>query len=168
MSATRVPLSSFWRDISFSACTSCWHFGDTLLCEAGMWHIKCLSSNPFSPQVSYISSSNSYVYQGVVTGKGFGQFGLQRLGEWVVHLVTETCDRVISWEDFVFLWISIRKKMSLEMYVMSLSSYSIHCGGFHLSVKCKYSLGSCVCEASKRQTQMTSVYTNHTLTFINS
>lgn len=30
-------------------------------------------------RVSYISSSNSYVYQGVVTGKGFGQFGLQRL-----------------------------------------------------------------------------------------
>uniref|UniRef100_A0A3P8W543 CUB and Sushi multiple domains 2 n=1 Tax=Cynoglossus semilaevis TaxID=244447 RepID=A0A3P8W543_CYNSE len=29
--------------------------------------------------VSYISSSNSFVYQGFVRGKGFGQFGLQRL-----------------------------------------------------------------------------------------
>uniref|UniRef100_A0A3B4AL78 Uncharacterized protein n=1 Tax=Periophthalmus magnuspinnatus TaxID=409849 RepID=A0A3B4AL78_9GOBI len=29
--------------------------------------------------VSYISSSNSFVYQGFVKGKGFGQFGLQRL-----------------------------------------------------------------------------------------
>lgn len=166
MSATRVPLSSFWRDISFSACTSCWHFGDTLLCEAGMWHIKRLSSKPFSPQVSYISSSNSYVYQGVVTGKGFGQFGLQRLGEWVVHLVTETRSGLLG--RFCFSLDFYSKKMSLEMYVISLSSYSIHCGGFHLSVKCKYSLGSCACEASKRQTQMTSVYTNHTLTFINS
>ncbi|XP_032436521.1 CUB and sushi domain-containing protein 2 [Xiphophorus hellerii] len=29
--------------------------------------------------VSYISSSNAFVYQGFVRGKGFGQFGLQRL-----------------------------------------------------------------------------------------
>uniref|UniRef100_A0A4W5LTW0 Uncharacterized protein n=1 Tax=Hucho hucho TaxID=62062 RepID=A0A4W5LTW0_9TELE len=29
--------------------------------------------------VSYIASSSSFVYQGFVRGKGFGQFGLQRL-----------------------------------------------------------------------------------------
>uniref|UniRef100_A0A672MWW3 CUB and Sushi multiple domains 2 n=1 Tax=Sinocyclocheilus grahami TaxID=75366 RepID=A0A672MWW3_SINGR len=31
--------------------------------------------------VSYMPSSDSFVYQGFVRGKGFGQFGLQRLGE---------------------------------------------------------------------------------------
>uniref|UniRef100_A0AAY4DRL0 CUB and Sushi multiple domains 2 n=1 Tax=Denticeps clupeoides TaxID=299321 RepID=A0AAY4DRL0_9TELE len=33
-------------------------------------------------RVSYLPSSNSVVYQGFVRGKGFGQFGLQRLGRW--------------------------------------------------------------------------------------
>lgn len=40
------PSQLLWHDISFSACTSCWHFDDTLLCKAWMWHIKCLSSIP--------------------------------------------------------------------------------------------------------------------------
>uniref|UniRef100_A0A8C9W057 CUB and Sushi multiple domains 2 n=1 Tax=Scleropages formosus TaxID=113540 RepID=A0A8C9W057_SCLFO len=34
--------------------------------------------------VSYMASSNSFVYQGFVRGKGFGQFGLQRLGKNIV------------------------------------------------------------------------------------
>lgn len=34
-----------------------------------------------SPQVSSESSSGTFVYQGFVRGKGFGQFGLQRLGK---------------------------------------------------------------------------------------
>lgn len=29
MSAVRAPLSSFWHDISFCACTNCWDFDDT-------------------------------------------------------------------------------------------------------------------------------------------
>lgn len=91
--------------------------------------------------------------------------------DWVSEWSTWSQKPVTEWSPgkiLFFFGFLFEKKMSLEMYVMSLSSYSIHCGGFHLSVQCKYSLGSCVCEASKRQTQMTSVYTNHTLTFINS
>ncbi|KPP78874.1 CUB and sushi domain-containing protein 1-like [Scleropages formosus] len=34
--------------------------------------------------VSYMASSNSFVYQGFVRGKGFGQFGLQRLDTEIV------------------------------------------------------------------------------------
>lgn len=34
-----------------------------------------------SLQVSSESSSGTFVYQGFVRGKGFGQFGLQRLGK---------------------------------------------------------------------------------------
>ena len=88
MSAIRAPLSSFDMIFHFSACAGFWHSDDTLLCKAWMWHMKCLSfhsSLSLSPQVSYIPSSNSFVYQGFVRGKSFGQFGLQRLGEWTLH-----------------------------------------------------------------------------------
>lgn len=37
-------------------------------------------SSFLSFQVSSESSSGTFVYQGFVRGKGFGQFGLQRLG----------------------------------------------------------------------------------------
>lgn len=39
-----------------------------------------LISALMSLQVSSESSSGTFVYQGFVRGKGFGQFGLQRLG----------------------------------------------------------------------------------------
>lgn len=40
-----------------------------------------LISALLSLQVSSESSSGTFVYQGFVRGKGFGQFGLQRLGK---------------------------------------------------------------------------------------
>lgn len=43
-----------WHDISFSPCTSCWHFDDTLFCKPQIWHIKCLSSISFSLGVLHL------------------------------------------------------------------------------------------------------------------
>lgn len=42
---------------------------------------NALISALLSLQVSSESSSGTFVYQGFVRGKGFGQFGLQRLGK---------------------------------------------------------------------------------------
>lgn len=43
-----------WHDISFSPCTGCWHFDDTLFCKPQIWHIKCLSSISFSLGVLHL------------------------------------------------------------------------------------------------------------------
>uniref|UniRef100_A0AAX7V0K9 CUB and Sushi multiple domains 2 n=1 Tax=Astatotilapia calliptera TaxID=8154 RepID=A0AAX7V0K9_ASTCA len=84
----------------------------TLIDHSGVELKLRLSSNPFSPQVSYISSSNSYVYQGVVTGKGFGQFGLQRLG-----VDKDYCSSTPTHTSFCFVFFRRRPKVPFNGYV---------------------------------------------------
>lgn len=98
-----------------------------------MWHIKCLSSIPLSLQVSYISSSNSFVYQGFVRGKGFGQFGLQRLGEWADHLIIET-KHPPGERLFVFFMSGFLSEKSFTYSMCSVFKLSYK--GFHSTMCC--------------------------------
>lgn len=52
-----------------------------VLKSQGKCSTNLLISGLLSLQVSSESSSGTFVYQGFVRGKGFGQFGLQRLGK---------------------------------------------------------------------------------------
>lgn len=47
-------------------------------------HLSCLCSL----QVSAEPDGSSYVFQGFIQGKDYGQFGLQRLGNFLLGLVT--------------------------------------------------------------------------------
>lgn len=73
--------------------------GMSRVLNPGKCWINPLISSLLSSQVSSESSSGTFVYQGFVRGKGFGQFGLQRLGKipWICSFSLKSQSSISAW-----------------------------------------------------------------------